>query len=52
MFWKRKKLQNTSKLIEKISEAWGWTGIFPTEIIDENNFGNLIIKDKDGKYWR
>jgi hypothetical protein len=24
----------------------------PVEIVGENDFGNLMIKDKDGKYWR
>ena len=39
-------------LIDEIREFWGWAGIKPTEVIDENDFGNLIIKDENGCYWR
>ena len=39
-------------VISQIRDAWGWVGIDPQEIVDENDFGNLIIKDADGKYWR
>ncbi|WP_410497885.1 T6SS immunity protein Tdi1 domain-containing protein [Chitinibacter sp. S2-10] len=39
-------------LIDEIKQAWGWIGITPIEIIGENDFGNLIIKDADGRYWR
>ncbi len=39
-------------IIEEVREAWGWIGLEPAEIVGENDFGNLIIKDRDGKYWR
>ena len=39
-------------LITDIREAWGWAGIDPLEIVDENDFGNLIVKDTESKYWR
>jgi hypothetical protein len=39
-------------LISEIRSAWGWVGIDPHEVVGENDFGNLIIKDTDGKYWR
>lgn len=39
-------------LIDEIRQSWGWTGIKPVEIVGENDFGNLIIKDEDGGYWR
>lgn len=39
-------------LIAEIRKAWGWVGINPVEIVGENDFGNLIIKDNDSKYWR
>jgi hypothetical protein len=39
-------------MIEEIKEAWGWIGIEPREIVGENAFGNLLIKDINGKYWR
>jgi len=38
--------------IEAIKESWGWTGIKPIKIIKENDFGNLIILDKQDNYWR
>lgn len=39
-------------MIEEIAESWGWCGIEPEEILGENDFGNLIIRDIYGKYWR
>jgi hypothetical protein len=39
-------------IIEAIKESWNWVGIEPEEIVGENDFGNLIIRDDRGKYWR
>lgn len=39
-------------LLDEIRAFWGWVGIEPLEIVGENDFGNLIIKDEAGKYWR
>lgn len=39
-------------LLEELREFWGWVGMEPVEVVGENDFGNLMIKDKDGKYWR
>lgn len=39
-------------LVDEIREHWGWIGLKPTEVVGENEFGNLIIKDEDGRYWR
>jgi hypothetical protein len=39
-------------VIKIIEESWGWVGIKPAEIIGQNDFGNLIIRDVLGKYWR
>lgn len=39
-------------IVEEIKESWGWIGINPVEVIGENDFGNLMIKDTDGKFWR
>ncbi|MBE9099847.1 T6SS immunity protein Tdi1 domain-containing protein [Vacuolonema iberomarrocanum] len=41
-----------TNLLREIRDSWGWTGLNPVEIIGENAFGNLIIKDGDGRYWR
>jgi hypothetical protein len=39
-------------VVADIEEAWGWVGIQPVEVVGENDFGNLIIKDVHGRYWR
>jgi hypothetical protein len=39
-------------IIKLLKESWGWTGLEPKEIVGENDFGNLIIKDVQNKYWR
>ena len=39
-------------LIDELRKSWAWIGMEPVEIVSENDFGNLMIKDKDGKYWR
>jgi hypothetical protein len=38
--------------VDEINEAWGWVGLTAVEILGENDFGNLIIRDEVGKYWR
>lgn len=40
------------QLLDEVRGAWGWVGIEPVELIDDNDFGNLILKDVRGKYWR
>jgi hypothetical protein len=39
-------------LLSTISAAWGWAGIKPDMVVGENDFGNLIVRDKEGCYWR
>jgi len=39
-------------ILEQVIKAWGWVGIKPVEIVAENEFGNLVIKDADDKFWR
>ena len=39
-------------LLSTISDAWGWVGIKPDEVVGENDFGNLVIRDQDDRYWR
>lgn len=39
-------------VIKNIKEAWGWIGIDPVEVVGENDFGNLMIKDVRGRFWR
>ena len=40
------------ELTDLIAHAWGWTGIKPSEVVGQNDFGNLMVRDVDGKYWR
>lgn len=40
------------QLLDEVRGAWGWVGIEPVELIDDNDFGNLILKDVRGQYWR
>src|SRR5690606_10561723 len=39
------------ELVAIIKEAWGWTGLEPNQIVGDNDFGNLIVKDQNGRYW-
>ncbi len=39
-------------LLKEIKGAWGWTGVDPIEIVTENDFGNLILKDNEDQFWR
>lgn len=40
------------ELIATVKEAWGWTGLEPYQIVGDNDFGNLMIKDQSDRYWR
>jgi hypothetical protein len=35
-----------------VEDAWGWTGLKPDQIVGDNDFGNLMIRDHTGRYWR
>lgn len=39
-------------MIELINKSWGWTGAEVVEVFSVNNFGNVIFKSEDGKFWR
>ena len=39
-------------LLESVSRAWAWTGLDPAEVVGENDFGNLMVRDTQGRYWR
>ena len=38
--------------IQIIKQYWGFTGIRPAQIIERNQFGNLIVEDSSGRFWR
>lgn len=40
------------ELTELILAAWGWSGIEPARVVGENAFGNLVVQDRQGRYWR
>jgi hypothetical protein len=39
-------------IIEVVKESWGWVGLDPLEVVTQNAFGNLILKDNDDNFWR
>ena len=39
-------------LIDSIKSGWRWTSLEPAAVIDQNAFGNVIVLDRDGGYWR
>ena len=39
-------------LLRIISEAWGWIGLKPRRVVRQNAFGNLLVEDQSGRYWR
>lgn len=40
------------KLLDAIRLAWGWVGIEPKSVVAVNAFGNLLLEDNAGRYWR
>ena len=40
------------EFIELINASWGWSGVKIEELIDKNEFCNLIVKDELGHYYR
>ena len=41
-----------ANLLTTVATHWGWIGLDPLEIVGRNAFGNLLIKDAAGAYWR
>jgi hypothetical protein len=39
-------------LLRALADAWKWKGIEPVEIIDQNAFGNVIVRTVAGSFWR
>ena len=39
-------------VLQTIAEAWKWKGIEPIEIVDQNAFGNVIVRTAVGSFWR
>ena len=43
---------HNSEIIELINNAWSWNGVFAAQIIQINEFGNIIFKSNNDDYWR
>lgn len=39
-------------MIVEINKAWGWKNINAIEVIQINDFGNVIFKTDQNEYWR
>ena len=39
-------------MIAEINKAWNWKGFNASEIIQTNDFGNVIFKTDKNEYWR
>lgn len=39
-------------LPQLVRDGWGWTGLDPLEVVAQNPFGNLIVRARDGGFWR
>lgn len=37
--------------LDDINEFWGWAGLIAVEVLAENDFGNLLIRDEDDGFW-
>jgi hypothetical protein len=38
--------------VDEINEAWGWVGLNAVAVLGSNPFGNLLLLDDEGGYWR
>ncbi|ABW29133.1 T6SS immunity protein Tdi1 domain-containing protein [Acaryochloris marina] len=39
-------------LLVTVQKSWSWCGIQAAKIVAQNDFGNLIVLDDVGTYWR
>ena len=39
-------------LLTAVADGWSWKGIEPVELIDQNAFGNVIVRTAAGSFWR
>ena len=45
-------MRDHNKLVSEIKASWAWIGLDPSEVVAENDFGNLVVRDFSGRYWR
>ncbi|MDX5299508.1 MAG: DUF1851 domain-containing protein [Gammaproteobacteria bacterium] len=39
-------------IVDTIRDYWGWVGLKPAQVVAENDFGNLLVRDQSGRFWR
>lgn len=39
-------------ILHALRDSWGWAGIDPVEVVGATAFGNLMVRDEQGHYWR
>lgn len=39
-------------ILHVLRDSWGWAGIDPVEVVGATAFGNLMVRDEQGHYWR
>jgi hypothetical protein len=39
-------------ILKEVKDAWGWIDFNPVDVVSENEFGNLILKDDKDHFWR
>jgi hypothetical protein len=39
-------------LLQTIEAAWYWRGIAPAEVVAQNQFGNVIVRTAENRFWR
>lgn len=37
--------------VDEINACWGWTGLAAVEVLAENDFANLLLRDEAGAVW-
>jgi hypothetical protein len=39
-------------LLKAIESGWSWRGLSAAEVLEVNAFGNVLLRDKTGGFWR
>ena len=39
-------------MLDAIQSSWAWIGLEAEEVLGQNDFGNLLIRDRNGRFWR
>ena len=52
MRWCDVRRTKMDDILKAVSEGWGWKIGKPGTIIAQNSFGNIILRNEDGRYFR